>query len=81
VEQVDYWAGDHHDGVPIFVASHRPAEPSVAKYPLVTYVTDGIAVAMAHAKSAAGDRNVLVYGASTAQTALEAGVLDELQIH
>jgi dihydrofolate reductase len=36
---------------------------------------------MAQAKAAAGDRNVLVHGAYTAQTALEAGVLDELQIH
>jgi dihydrofolate reductase len=81
VEQVDYWGGDHHDGVPIFVPSHRPAATSVAKYPLVTYVTDGIASAMAQAKAAAGDRNVLVHGAYTAQTALEAGVLDELQIH
>jgi dihydrofolate reductase len=81
VEQTDHWGGDHHDGVPIFVASHRPAGPSVAKYPLVTYVTDGIASAMAQAKAAAGDRNVLVHGAYTAQTALEADVLDELQIH
>jgi dihydrofolate reductase len=48
---------------------------------LVTYVTDGIASAMRQAKAAAGDRNVLVHGAYTAQTALEAGVLDELQIH
>jgi dihydrofolate reductase len=81
VEQVDHWGGDHHDGVPIFVASHRPPGPSVARYRLVTYVTDGIASAMAQAKAAAGDRDVLVHGASTAQTALEAGVLDEVQIH
>ncbi len=81
VEQVDHWGGDHHDGVPIFVPSHRPPEPSVSKYRLVTYVTDGIASAMEQAKAAAGDRNVLVHGAYTAQTALEAGVLDELQIH
>ncbi|SDR04138.1 Dihydrofolate reductase [Rhizobiales bacterium GAS113] len=80
VEQVDHWRGDHH-GVPIFVPSHRPPSPSVANYPLVTYVTDGIASAMAQAKAAAGDRNVLVHGAYTAQRALEAGVLDELQIH
>ena len=81
VEQTDHWGGDHHDGVPIFVASHRPPGTSVAKYPLVTYVTDGIASAMAQAKAAAGHRNVLVHGAYTAQTALEADVLDELQIH
>jgi dihydrofolate reductase len=81
VEQIDHWGGDHHDGVPIFVPTHRPPGTSVAKYPLVTYVTDGIASAMAQAKAAAGDRNVLVHGAYTAQTALEADVLDELQIH
>ena len=81
VEQVDHWGGDHHDGVPIFVPSLRPPGPSVAKYPMVTYVADGIASAMRQAKTAAGDRNVLVHGASTAQAAIEAGVLDELQIH
>ncbi len=80
VEQVDHWGGDHH-GLPIFVPSHRPPGPAVANYPLVTYVTDGIASAMAQAKAAAGDRNVLVHGGYTAQRALEAGVLDELQIH
>jgi len=80
VEQVDHYKGDHH-GVPIFVPSHRPPGPTVANYPLVTYVTDGIASAMAQAKAAAGDRNVMVHGAYTAQRALEAGVLDELQIH
>jgi dihydrofolate reductase len=80
VEQVDHWKGDHH-GMPVFVPSHRPPGPSVAGYPLVTYVTDGIASAMAQAKAAAGDRDVMVHGAYTAQRALEAGVLDEMQIH
>jgi dihydrofolate reductase len=80
VEQADHWGGDPH-GVPIFVPSHRPPGPSVANYPLVTYVTDGIESAMAQAKAAAGERNVLVHGAYTAQSALQAGVLDELQIH
>jgi dihydrofolate reductase len=79
-EQVDHYKGDHH-GVPIFVLSHRPAPLSVANYPLVTYVTDGIENAMAQAKAAAVDRDVLVHGAYTAQRALEAGVLDEMQIH
>jgi dihydrofolate reductase len=79
-EQVNHWGGDVH-GVPIFVLSHRPPRLSVAKYPQVKYVTDGIASAMTQAKAAAGDRNVLVHGAHTAQRALEAGLLDELQIH
>jgi dihydrofolate reductase len=80
VEQVDHWGGNHH-GVPIFVPSHRPPSPSVANYPLVTYVSDGIKSAMAQAKAAAKDKDVMVHGAHTAQRALEAGVLDELQIH
>ena len=80
VEQVDHWGGDEH-GVPIFVPSHRPPGPTVANYPLVTYVSDGIESAMAQAKAAAGDRNVVLLGGYTAQSALEAGVLDELQIH
>ena len=81
VEIVDHWGGDHHGGVPIFVPSHRPPGPSAANYPHVTYVTAGITSAMAQAKAAAGDRDVLVHGAYTAQRALEAGVLDEMQIH
>jgi dihydrofolate reductase len=36
---------------------------------------------MAQAKAAAGDRDVQVRGGYTAQRALEAGVLDEVQIH
>lgn len=77
VEQVDHWGGDHH-GAPVFVVSHSPAPAAAARFPSVTYVTDGIA--MAQAKAAAGDRDVFVHGAYTAQRALEAGVLDELQI-
>jgi dihydrofolate reductase len=74
------WSGDHHDGVPIFVLTRRPPDGGAPDWPLVTYVTD-VASAMARAKDAAGDRNVLVHGARTAQLALAAGVLDELEIH
>jgi dihydrofolate reductase len=81
-EQVDHWGGDHNgQGIPVFVASHRPPDPAVANYPLVTYVTDGIDNAMAQAKAAAGDRHVHVIGAFTAQRAIEAGLLDEVQVH
>jgi dihydrofolate reductase len=80
-ELMDHWGGDH-GGLPIFVPSHRPPGPAARwGYPLVTYVTDGIESAMAQAKAAAGDRDVQVRGAYTAQRALEAGVLDEVQIH
>src|SRR5690242_6070184 len=80
-EVMDHWGGIHN-GLPIFVPSHRTAGPAARwGYPLVTYVTDGIESAMAQAKAAAGDRDVQVRGAYTAQRAIEAGVLDEVQIH
>jgi len=74
------WGGDHHDGAPIFIYSRRPSGIDVAQWPLVTYVGD-VETAMARAKEAAGQRNVLVHGAGTAQAAIAAGILDELQIH
>jgi dihydrofolate reductase len=80
-ELMDHWGGDHN-GLPIFVPSHRPPPPPARwGYPQVTYVTDGIESAMAQAKAAAGDRNVHMVGGYTAQRALAAGVLDEMQIH
>lgn len=78
-ELADGWGGDHHDGVPIFVLSRRQPDPKLT-WPEVTYVSD-VSAAMNMAKDAAGDRDVLVHGARTAQLALAAGALDELQIH
>jgi len=74
------WGGDHHDGVPIWVLSRGAPGIDVSKWPLVTYVSD-VKIAMTEAKRAAGDKNVLVHGAATAQLALAAGLLDELEIH
>ncbi|HEY0238839.1 MAG TPA: dihydrofolate reductase family protein [Friedmanniella sp.] len=74
------WGGDHHDGVPVFVLSHHEPGIDIASWPLVTY-TDDIEVAMRRARAAAGDADVLVHGAVTAQLALAAGVLDELELH
>jgi dihydrofolate reductase len=74
------WGGDHHDGVPIFVLSRREPGIDIGQWPLVTYVTD-VETAITRAKQAAGGKNVLVHGAATAQLALAAGVLDELELH
>jgi dihydrofolate reductase len=73
------WGGDHHDGVPIFVLTRRDPK-ELPQWPLVTYVNE-VTAAMAQAKEAARDRSVLVHGAGTAQLALGAGVLDELELH
>jgi dihydrofolate reductase len=74
------WGGDHHDGVPIFIYSRREPGIDISGWPLVTYVDD-VATAMTLARQAAGEKNVLVHGAATAQLALAAGVLDELELH
>jgi dihydrofolate reductase len=79
-EPADGWGGDHHDGVPIFILSRHQPGAEAPQWPLVTYVSD-VGTAMARAKEAAGEKDVLVHGAGTAQMALAAGVLDELQIH
>ena len=80
VEPAGYWGGDHHDGVPIFILSRHEPDGEAAQWPLVTHVND-VAKAMSEAKRAAGDKNVMVHGAGTAQLALAAGVLDELELH
>jgi dihydrofolate reductase len=80
VEPAGYWAGDHHDGVPIFVLSRSEPPEETRQWPLITFVDD-VATAMASAKQAAGDRDVLVHGAGVARLALAAGVLDELELH
>ncbi len=74
------WGGDHHDGVPIFVLSRQEPGIETGQWPLVTYVSD-VGTAMTGAKEAAGAKNVLVHGAGTAQLALAAAVLDEIEIH
>jgi dihydrofolate reductase len=74
----DYWGGDHHHGVPIYVPTH--AAPSNSPYERVHYVTDGIEACAAQARAATGDRDILVHGAYTAQECLKAGLLDVIEI-
>lgn len=71
------WGGDHHDGVPIYVLTHTQADRAVRG--LVHYVTDP-GSAVAQAKTAAGDRDVMMHGASSVQALLRAGLVDELVI-
>jgi dihydrofolate reductase len=71
------WGGDHHDGVPVFVLTRsEPAEPAPGH---ARYVTD-VQTCVADARAAAGDRDVMVHGALTAQSLLRAGLLDELEV-
>jgi dihydrofolate reductase len=68
--------------VPHIVLTHT-ARPPVARDGMAFhFVTDGIASALAQARAAAGDKLICVAGgAATAQQFLQAGLIDEIQIH
>ena len=75
------WNGDHHDGVQIYILSRHSAPDWARKWANVHYVDD-LGMAMREAKAAAGDRNVMVHGATTiVPMALKAGLLDEIMLH
>jgi dihydrofolate reductase len=74
------WGGDHHDGVPIFILARHEPGIDISQWPLVTYVND-VTTGMTLAREAAGDKTVLVHGAGTAQLALAASILNELELH
>ncbi len=80
---VDGWGGSHRiAGVPVFVLTHDvPATVPQGATPFA-FVTDGIESALKQAKAAAGDKQVYVMGsASIAQQCVQAGLLDEIQLH
>jgi dihydrofolate reductase len=78
----DSYADSYEYQVPIFVVTHHvPAKPPKRNDRLYfTFVTDGIESAVAQAKAAAGDKNVVVIGGSVNQQAINAGLVDELHI-
>jgi dihydrofolate reductase len=80
----DGWRGDDPPfHVPVFILTQHPREP-VPKQggTSYTFVTDGIEAALEQARAAAGERDVSISGgASAARQYLDAGLVDELQIH
>jgi dihydrofolate reductase len=75
------WGGSHPMGAPIFVVTHQaPAEAPQGDTP-ITFVTGGVAAAVARAREAAGDKDVVVASAKIAQQCLEAGLLDEVSVN
>jgi dihydrofolate reductase len=73
------WQGDHHGGVPIFVLTHHMDDADVLPGS-AQFVTD-VENCAEQARAAAGDRAVMVHGAGAAQALLQAGLLDEMEIH
>lgn len=77
------WGKNPPFHVPVFVVTHRGREPLVKQGGTTyTFVTDGIASALAQAQAVAGDKDVLLGGgAQVVRQFLRAGLLDELQLH
>jgi len=82
--RADGWWGDeppfHH---PVFILTHHEREAVVMKGGTTfTFVTDGIESALEQAREAAGEKDVAIAGgAEAAQQYLNAGVVDQVQLH
>jgi dihydrofolate reductase len=82
-EAIPHWGGTGAlgDDIPSCVLTEEGKVPQGAP-DVFTFVTDGIGSALEQARSVAGDKDVWIGGgANTVQQYLEAGLLDELQIH
>ncbi|GIJ78543.1 Dihydrofolate reductase [Micromonospora phaseoli] len=77
------WGDEPPFRAPVFVVTHRP-RPTLLRQggTSFTYVTDGVASAVAQAREAAGGKDVAVAGGgSLVRQVLRAGLLDELELH
>ncbi len=77
------WGDPPPFAMPVFVVTHEEREPlPMQGGTTYTFVTDGIEAALELARTAAGDKNAGIWGgASVIRQCLEAGLLDEMQIH
>ena len=78
------WWGDNPPyHVPVFVLTHHARDPlSMQGGTTFTFVTSGIGSALGQARSAAGDKDIVIAGgAHTVQQFMAAGMVDELYLH
>jgi len=77
------WGDEPPFRAPVFVVTHRERDTLHRRGGTsFTYVTDGIERAVAQAEAAAGDKDVAIAGGAEAiQQYLNAGLVDELQLH
>jgi dihydrofolate reductase len=78
-----WWGDEPPFHMPVFVLTHHEREPLVKQGGTTfTFVTEGVESALEQARAAAGEQDVhIAGGASAAQQALGAGLVDELLIH
>ncbi|WP_326566672.1 dihydrofolate reductase family protein [Amycolatopsis rhabdoformis] len=78
---IDMWGPDGAFERPSFVLTHRAAEPLERGKTTFTFVTDGPETALAQARSAAGELDVVVMSGSAIKQLLSLGLVDELRLH
>ncbi len=78
-----WWGDDPPFHVPVFVVTHHPREPlAMQGGTTFHFVTEGIESALAQAREVAGEADIsLGGGAEVAQQYLQAGLVDQMQLH
>jgi dihydrofolate reductase len=78
-----WWGPEPPYHAPVYVLTHHARDPiPMEGGTTFHFVTDGIESALAQARAAAGEGDVLIAGgAATLRQYLAAGLLDELQLH
>ena len=80
VDPAGGWGGDAYEGPPVFIYARRQPGRGEPRWSKFTYV-DSIEEAIGSAREAASDADVRVQGAGTGQAAIDAGLIDEVQLH
>lgn len=78
----DGWGGHHTMGIPVVVVTHQVPTDWQEVHPdaALTFVTDGVAAAVAAAQELAGAKTVAVAAGTIARQCLELGLLDEVAL-
>lgn len=74
------WGGQHPLGVPVVIVTHEPPTEWANDGKPFSFVTGGVAEAVAKAQEIAGDDTVAVCGPDVMRQCLESGLLDEVGI-
>jgi dihydrofolate reductase len=67
--------------LPQFVVTHTPRSPVTLGGLTFTFITESVERAVELAKTAAGEKNVSLLGASIDQQCLKLGLVDEIVVH
>ena len=78
----DGWGGRHTMDAPVVVVTHQVPEAWVGEHPRApfSFVTDGVAAAVARAQEIAGGRTVAVAAGTIAAQCLQLGLLDVVAV-